>query len=42
MKEVVIQMKVQVEDDISTSEIENKLCDISCFDSIESVLVEEQ
>ena len=27
MKDVVIQMKVQVEDDTSTSEIENELCD---------------
>lgn len=42
MKEVIIQMKVQVEEDISTSEIENELCDIGIFDSIESVIVEEQ
>lgn len=40
MKEIVIQMKVQVEDDTSTSEIENELCDIGIFDSIESVIVE--
>ena len=42
MKEVVIQMKVIVEDDVDTVDIENELCDIPCFDSIESVLVEEQ
>ncbi len=42
MKDVIIQMKVQVDDDISAQEIENELCDISCFDFIESVLVEEQ
>ena len=42
MKDVVIQMKVQVEDDTSTSEIENELCEIGIFDSIESILVEEQ
>ena len=42
MKDVIIQMKVQVEDDISITDIENELCDISCFDSIESVIVEEQ
>ena len=42
MKEVIIQMKVQVEEDISTSEIEIELCDICIFDSIESILVEEQ
>lgn len=42
MKEVIIQMKVQVEDDVSISEIENELCDIGIFYSIENVLVEEQ
>lgn len=42
MKEVVIQMKVSVEDEFSTTEIENELCNIGLFDSIESVIVEEQ
>ncbi len=42
MKELIIQMKVQVEDDVSTTDIENELCDISYFDSIESVIVKEQ
>ena len=42
MKDVIIQMKVQVEDEVSTTDIENELCDIKYFDSIESVIVEEQ
>ena len=42
MKEVIMQMAVTVDDDTSIAEIENELCDISLFDSVESVLVEEQ
>lgn len=42
MKDVIIQMKVQVEDEVSTTDIENELCDIKYFDFIESVIVEEQ
>ena len=42
MKNIIIQMNVQVEDDVSTTEIENELCDISFFDSIENVSVEEE
>ena len=42
MKEVIIQMKVLVEDETSTTDIENELCDIKYFDSVESVIVEEQ
>ena len=42
MKEVIIQMKVLVEDDVSTTDIENELCDISYFDSVDNITVEEQ
>lgn len=41
MKEIVIQIKGQIEDDVSTSEIENAIYDNLPIDFIESVLVEE-
>ena len=42
MKDIVIQIKGQVEDSVSVSEIENKVYDADILDFIENVIVEEQ
>lgn len=42
MKDIIIQIKGQVEDDVSTTEIENKIYDSDVLDFYENVIVEEQ
>ena len=42
MKDIIIQIKGQVEDDVSITEIENKIYDSDILDFYENVIVEEQ
>lgn len=42
LKDIIIQIKGQVEDDVSITEIENKIYDSDILDFYENVTVEEQ
>ena len=42
MKDIIIQIKGQVEDSVSVSEIENKVYDADILDFIENLIVEEE